>query len=181
MVIPLVIISSIGFSMTVNFASHLRNKYLMAARYLLLATLIVGQFARYEHMYWTHMSKEYPYSSQYGVKELVTYVSQNENKYKNIVVTDRYDQPYILFLFYTKYPPAEFQNNHVLTGRDKFGFSTVSQYGKYVFTSIDWGSIKLEYPDSLIAGTKEEIPMSANIVKKIYGTNDFEYFDVVAN
>ena len=37
------------------------------------------------------------------------------------------------------------------------------------------------YPNSLIIGTPEEIPDEANIIKRIYGTNGYEYFDVVEN
>ncbi len=182
MIIPLVIISGIGFYyLLILIKNFIRNKYLRYTIYYLLSTLIILGFLRYEHMYWVHMAKEYPYSSQYGVKELVSYVNENGSQFKNVVVTDRYDQPYILFLFYSKYSPVSFQNGHVLNGRDKFGFSTVSQFDKFVFTAIDWDTIKLEYPNSLIAGTTEEIPESSNIVKKIYGTNGFEYFDIVAN
>ena len=151
------------------------------ARYSLLFTFIVCNFARYEHMYWVHMAKEYPYSSQYGVKELVSYIRENQNKHQQIIVTDRYDQPYILFLYYLKYPPEKFQKEHVLTPRDKYGFSTVRNFDRFVFKPIDWDNDRQNFPDSLIIGTDEEIPKEANIVKKIYDSNDYLYFEVVAN
>src|SRR4029079_17524522 len=132
-------------------------------------------------MYWIHMSKEYPYSSQYGVKELVNYIQNSSDTSKNVIVTTRYDQPYILFLFFMKYPPAQFQKDHVLTQKDQFGFSTVNHFDRYYFQPINFNLLKTQMPNSLIAGTKEEIPKEANIIKKIYGTNGFEYFNVVAN
>jgi hypothetical protein len=107
MVVPLVIISAIGFERLIHWFNQ---KHLMVGIWFLVV-FVAWQFARYEHMYWTHMSKEYPFSSQYGVKELVDYVKSNQSKYENIVVTDRYDQPYILFLFYLKYPPENFQKD----------------------------------------------------------------------
>ena len=127
------------------------------------------------------MSKEYPYSSQYGVKELINYIEDGGRTFKNIVVTNKYDQPYILFLFYTKYPPQLFQKEHILTPRDKYGFSTVDQYSNFIFKSIDWDSDKLLYPDSLIIGSNEEIPDETNITKRIYGSNGYLYFKVVTN
>ena len=182
MTIPLVLISAIGFVGLVKWIGGLKNKYLSLILYLLTIIFVFWQFARYEHMYWIHMAKEYPFSSQYGVQELVSYVSQNEHKYQNIIVTDRYDQPYILFLFYMKYPPNEFQFNHSLSNRDQYGFSTVKQFGKYSFvTFTDWSSMRQEYPKSLIIGTPSEVPQTANIVKRIYGSNGYEYFDVVAD
>lgn len=178
MVIPLVIISAFGATYLIDW---FKKKNLKFGIWFLMI-FVVWQFARYEHMYWIHMSKEYPFSSQYGVKELVNYVELNQSKYKNIVVTDRYDQPYILFLFYMKYPPQNFQGKHTLTPKDQFGFSTVRSFDKYRFvTFTTWDEIKTKYPDSLIAGTPNEIPKEANIIKKIYGTNGYEYFDLVAN
>jgi hypothetical protein len=177
MVIPLLIISAIGFNSLIEWLKVKNLKFAIC----LLVFIIGWGFARYEHMYWVHMSKEYPFSSQYGVKELVSYVSQNQSKYKDIFVTNRYDQPYILFLFYMKYLPSQFQGHHSLTTRDDFGFSTVSDFDKYHFGSVDFNSLQNVYPGSLIVGTPEEIPQSGNVIKRIYGSNGYEYFDIIAD
>ncbi len=179
MVIPLTIISAFGLSYLVTW---LKNRGLVIG-YWLLVILIGWSFMRYEHMYWIHMAKEYPYSSQYGIKELVSYLNSGiEDRYKKVMVTDRYDQPYILFLFYLKYDPAKFQKEHTLTPRDQYGFSTVRSFGKYTFTSVvNWDRTREEFRDSLVAGTDEEILPGTNIVKEIYGTNGYKYFEVVAN
>ncbi len=182
MVIPLTIVSACGFDAIAEwFLTRRVNKFFRITTGLLISFFVVWCFARYEHMYWIHMSKVYPYSSQYGVKELMNYVSEHESDYRDIIVTTRYDQPYVLFLFYSKYPPSQFQSHHVLTSRDEFGFSTVADFGKYHFEPIDFSSLKENYPNSLIIGTPQEIPQAANIVKRIYGTNGFEYFDIVSN
>lgn len=178
MVVPLVIISAHGFVTAWNFMS---TRKLKIGNWLLIICVAIS-FLRYIHMYWVHMSKEYPSSSQYGVKELVTYVQENQDKYEKIVVTDRFDQPYILFLFYLKYPPEKFQLDHALTPRDNYGFSTVRNYDKYVFTSITgWDTLRQQYPHALIAGTDEEIYPETNIVKEIYGSNGHLYFQLIAN
>ncbi len=177
MVIPLVIISAMGFSYLVSLL--IKKNFLLGI--WLLVIVMMWQFARYEHMYWVHMSKEYPYSSQYGVKELVGYLQNTDKKYKDIVITDRYDQPYILYLFYTKYDPSHFQSEHTLTARDGYGFSTVRDFSNLHFYSIKFGEMRTQYPNSLIIGTPEEIPDEANIIKKVYGTNGYNYFDIVAN
>jgi hypothetical protein len=132
-------------------------------------------------MYWVHMAKQYPFSSQYGVKELVDFVSKEGKSHQKIIVTDRYDQPYILFLFYLKYPPQKFQEEHALSPRDRFGFSTVRTFDKYEFRPIDFDSIQPQNPGSLIIGTDEEIPEEANIIKEVYGTNGYLYFQSVSN
>lgn len=177
MVIPLVLISASGLMFIINWIVYKKYSTLLSVLFFVVAL----SFLRYEHMYWTHMSKEYPYSSQYGVKELVEYIAQDNGKHKDIVVTDRYDQPYILYLFYTKYNPFDFQNGHTLTAKDGYGFSTVRDFSNLHFYSIKFEEMRDKYPNSLIIGTKDEIPDEANIVKKIYGTNGFEYFDIVVN
>ena len=179
MVIPLVIISSLGLNQAINWI-YSRKRY---AQIFIIGLVIVisWSYVRYLHMYWVHMSKEYPYSSQYGVKELVTYLKENNKTYKDIIITDRYDQPYILYLFYTKYDPAKFQKDHTLTARDGYGFSTVRDFSNLHFYSVKFEEMRTEYPNSLIIGTPEEIPDEGNIIKRIYGTNGFEYFDIVAN
>jgi hypothetical protein len=127
------------------------------------------------------MAKEFPFSSQYGVPELVKYISSVQGDYENVIITTRYDQPYVLFLFYMNYPPKKFQKLHRLTSRDEYGFSTVGEFDKYVFKQIDWDADKIVYRDSLIVGTDEEIPQEANIIEQVYGTNGFLYFEIMAN
>lgn len=179
MVIPLVMICAIGLDAVLAWIS--KYERFKKFGYLIVSIIIALGFARYEHMYWTHMAKEYPYSSQYGAKELVSYIQENQDKYKKILVTNRYDQPYILFLFYMKYDPAKFQSEHGLTPRDGFGFSTVNHFDKYSFATIKFDQAIPENHGALIVGTKDEITKEANIVKDIYGTNGFLYFRAVAN
>ncbi|MEJ2347964.1 MAG: glycosyltransferase family 39 protein [Patescibacteria group bacterium] len=182
MVIPLVIISAYGL-ISLSYWLHgiVKSKAFLNFIFLLFLLLISWGFARYLHMYWVHMAKEYPFSSQYGVKELVAFVEEEGRKYEKVIVTDRYDQPYILFLFYLKYPPEEFQGNHVLTGRDKYGFSTVDHFDKYYFGPINYDEVAPNNPRSLIVGTDGEIPDHANIIKTIYFPNGEPAFEVVAN
>jgi hypothetical protein len=182
MVIPLTIISALGLTAMLEWVKKaVKNVNLFTIYYLLFTSVIFFGFFRYLNLYYTFMAKEYPFSSQYGAMELVNYISQNEDKYERIIVTDRYDQPYVLFLFYLRYPPEKFQANHELTPRNRFGFSTVESFDKYEFRQVDYEVDLPNNPRSLIVGTDEEIPDEANVVKEIYGTNGYKYFQIVAN
>jgi len=182
MVIPLVIISAGGLVyLSKHLHKRIKSKKILDFIFVIFVLIISWNFLRYLHMYYTHMSKEYPFSSQYGAKELVNYVSAVNDKYDKILVTDAYDQPYILFLFYEKYPPSVFQENHFLSVKDAYGFSTVGTFDKYVFKSIDFEEDRKKYPNSLIIGTNEEIPDEANIVNTIYFPNGLPAFQAVAN
>jgi 4-amino-4-deoxy-L-arabinose transferase-like glycosyltransferase len=181
---PLIIFSAYGAYCLIQLLLKMKtNKKIIPFSYLMLffiVTVFSWNVLRYLHEYYVHMAKDYPYSSQYGIKNLVTYLNNETPKDKSIIITDRYDQPYILFLFYLQYPPLKFQKEHQLTTRDNFGFSTVRQFDRYRFTSVNFDQVKKDYPNSIIAGTDSEIPDSANVVKKIF-ENNFLYFKVVDN
>jgi len=172
MVIPITLFSSYG----------LVRLYKMFSKYrLIFVALFLWGISRYLIMYWIHMAKEYPFSSQYGMAELVTFLDKEAKDVKRIVVTDRYDQPYILFLFYLKYPAEKFQEEHGLSPQDKYGFSTVRSFDKYYFMPINYDLVQPAYPDSIIVGTDGEIPDHANIIKRINFPSGDVAFEVVAN
>jgi 4-amino-4-deoxy-L-arabinose transferase-like glycosyltransferase len=182
MVIPLVLIAAFGFVHLIDIIQH--SKYTRKFFPVLLTIIIfiyIVSVLRYIHMYYVHMIKEYPFSSQYGVKELVEYVAPIHQNYSKVIITDRYDQPYILFLFYMKYDPAEFQHDHTLTSRDLYGFSTVRSFNNFLFESIPFVEFRTNYPNSLIIGTDKEILDGANVSKDIYGSNGYRYFRIVQN
>lgn len=182
MVIPLTIISGFGLYHIMTWIKNLKVLYLRQLMVVVVSVIVTLSVTRYVHMYHIHMVKEYPFSSQYGVEELVNYTQSKYDELDNIVVTDRYDQPYILFLFYSKFDPKKFQADHQLTPRDQYGFSTVRKFDKYVFSSINnWDEMRKEYPNALIAGTDEEIFTGTNIVQRIYGPNGYLYFEIIKN
>jgi len=179
MSIPLTIISSYGFIVTMSFLKKRGGKVAFTISMLVALSLFVWSTSRYLHQYHGHMAKTYPFSSQYGVKELVAYVETRKDEFDEIRVTNRYDQPYILFLFYMKYPPSEFQKNHVLTERDIFGFSTVDNFDKYGFSQIKWDEVR-DMRNVLIAGSGEEIHEDeANVVEVVNFPNGKPAFEVV--
>lgn len=174
MIIPFCIISAVGIKELLNKFNY--NKIVV----VFFSLFVIWSFARYQLMYWIHMPKEYPFSSQYGLSELVSYLSSLDSN-KQIYITDRYDQPYILFLYYLKFDPFNFQNDHKLTGRDKYGFSTVRDFSKYHFISVDYDYLRPNFPDTIIVGTDQEIPPGANIIKQIFFPNGEIAFEIVDN
>lgn len=146
--------------------------------------LVIGyswQVSRYLHEYYVHYPQVYPAAWEYGFKELVPYVESIKDRYDKILVTDKYDQPYILFLFYSRYPPQNFQGNHDLTFRDKFNFSTVRDYAKYHFESTPWEKVRDNH-SSLIVAAPEDIPeVGVNIVKTIYFPGGSPAFKIISN
>ena len=138
MVYPLTLITAAGIYQFFAFIFPRAKKIAVG---LCLFTLIIGGYevARYLHQYYLHYPKELPFAWQYGFAQIAAYTKDHENEYDKIIVSDRYDQPYILMAFFLQYPPEKLQQEIVLTPRDKFGFSTVRKFGKYEFRRIDYG------------------------------------------
>lgn len=178
MVIPLTMLIAYGIIVFVDGVRSMAKTPLFELVVLILTLGITWDLTRYLHAYYSHMAKEYNSSSQYAVKELVEY-TQGKQQFSNVVVTDKYDQPYILFLFYLKYPPRDFQKDHVITPRDQYGFSTVRSFGRYRFYSVNWDTMR-DMSDTLLVGAPEEInDIDANIVERIYFPSGDVAFEIV--
>lgn len=173
MLIPLVIIMAAAI-----------REFTRTKKPLIVIGLVVVfgyQISRYLHEYYVHYPKQYPAAWEYGFQELVSYINDQENKYDQIIVTDKYDQPYILFLFYQKYPPSIFQTQHSLSVRDKFNFSTVREYGKFHFRPTAWEEVK-DLQNVLIVAPPEDVPLAgANVINTISFPNGEVAFKIIAN
>lgn len=119
--------------------------------------LFLLNFFYYLHMYYVHTPREYSQWWQYGYKEAVQTVAKYEKNFDRIIVTYRYDQPYIYFLFYNQIDPQWYQKNW---GGGEIQRANRS-FGKYEFRNIDW--IKdSNLTKTLLIGTPKEIPANTN-------------------
>jgi len=155
MSVPLMIIAALG---TYEFF-ELIKKYKFVYKILIFCIfgfLSFYSFARYLHMYYVHYPKELPYAWQYGFDQVAAFTKENYNKYDHIIITDRYDQPYILIAFFTKYPPADLQRDIVMSEPDHYGFATGRKLGKYEFRTINYEQDKL-LPNTLLITAEEKV------------------------
>lgn len=177
LVFALIIIVSCG----IYYLLHSLHKHLKPIITLILICSYTWLFSRYLHEYYVHYPQEYPYAWEYGFKELAKYLVTVQDKYKQVWITDKYDQPYIILLFYLQYPPEKFQNAHVLTLRDKFNFSTVRDFDKFHFESTPWEKVR-DIHSTLIVASPSDIPsVGVNIVKTINFPNNSPAFQIISN
>lgn len=156
MVVPLTIISALGVSVFIDFFKKLKPKVIYVSLITLLTLVSFYSFTRYLHLYYVHYPKELPFAWQYGFDQISDYVKDHYDEYDHIVITDRYDQPYILLAFFLKYPPAQLQKELVFSDRDNFGFSTGRSFGKFEFRKINYDQDK-KLPNTLIISADETI------------------------
>lgn len=177
MVIPLTLISGLGLGMLWENLQRLAQ----LTRYLTLSlvVLVIGlSLVSFLEKYYLHLPKQYALEWEYGFSQAVPYIASSQDKYQKVVITDRYDQPYILLLFYLKYDPAKYQKEFKGIGDNKFGFSTITSFDKYEFRPIG----KEEIPKSkntLFVGTNEEIGEDLIPLKVINFPNGIPAFKIV--
>jgi len=132
----------------------------LAAAYLLFAVFNIIYFLE---DYWMHYSKDYSREWQYGYKDAVNYMNQNDSQYNKVFLTNELGRAYVYTLFYKKYDPALFRKDADIK-RDAFGFVTVNKFGKYYFNKDIISKNKEKnvlYIDSL-----GDVPKNAKILKE---------------
>lgn len=112
----------------------------------------------YMDRYFVHMPKEYSQDWLYGYKQSVQILSEQmaKKQYDHIVITDKYGQPYIYYLFYTKYPPAVFQKQAILD-QQTVDVGTVRKIDNLEFRPIYYPHDRF-VKNSLYIGLLDELP-----------------------
>jgi 4-amino-4-deoxy-L-arabinose transferase-like glycosyltransferase len=177
MVIPLTIIIAYGL---VQLISRIKNKLLCYSSSAVIGVLLVLYFVFYSHSYYNHYPKELPYAWQYGFEDIASYISESYDQYDTFVITDRYDQPYILMAFYLKYPPESLQAQMNMEPRDKFGFSTLCKFDKFVFKTIEY-QIDIQTPNALIISSMDEPVDDTRVIDTIYDPSGLPMYKIVSS
>lgn len=152
MVIPISILIALGLYQVTKHSSF-TIKLLIFLSYLL-------SFFYYLDSYYNHAPQRYSFAWNRGFSEIIPFIESQKYNYKNIYLTDKYDQPYILYLFYSKYDPAKIQSQIKLTPADKFGFSTVDKIDNITFKippEIPSDSLVIEASDFQFTGQSFKI------------------------
>lgn len=155
MTIPLSIIIASGtyyfFDLTKKYFPH--NLFLISIFYIYSVYYFINA-------YFIHAPKRFPFAWNTGFSEIVPYLESQKDKYQDIYFTDKYDQPYILYLFFAKYPPQKIQAQIELTPPDKFGFSTVPKIDNIIFhipKQIPSDSLVIDSSDFQLTGKSFKI------------------------
>lgn len=133
--------------------------------YVLLSAV---NFVYYLDQYFVQLNYYDSQFWQYGYKQAVDEVKVLQNKYNEIVISDRQpmDKSYMFFLFYLEYSPSEYQK----IGENSSGsFAAHHSFGRYTFRPIDWKNDSLK-KGVLYIGNPDEIPEGA-AMKTIYNLN----------
>lgn len=75
---------------------------------------------------------------QYGYKKIFQDYSTKFSDYDHVIISDRYNQPYIFALFYLKYNPDRFRAEVKYNKSIRKETSLVSSFSNFIFTDIDY-------------------------------------------
>ncbi len=119
--------------------------------------ILVNLFVYLDRFY-VHMPKQYSQGWLYGYREVFNDLKTRTdlNKYNKVVMTDKYGQPYIYYLFYTKYLPQNFQKQAKLD-QPTVDVGTVRSIDNIEFRHVYWPKDRGE-TNSLFIGSLEELP-----------------------
>ncbi len=148
--IPLIYFAAVGIS---YFLDHWRWLGVIA-----LFISYTTCFYYYSDLYYNHMVKVKPDHWLYGYQQAANFVVSHQNG-KQVTFSDFYGQPYIYYLFASKYDPAKYQLQSHLTvsGLDT---GKVEKIDNITFTTPDFKSLSqksnqlmiLTYDDSIRQG-----------------------------
>lgn len=147
--IPLMYFSALGIYC---FTQKFKNIFV----YLLIIGTYLISFIYYGDLYLNHMVKKNPNDFLYGYKETMEFVNEYQNQFDHIYITDFYGQPYIFYLFYSKYNPSTYQSQAKLTENSSGDTGKIEQIDKIKFTSIQYQTIK-NSPKTLSIFSLDEI------------------------
>lgn len=146
--IPLVYFVSLGIF---AFLEKYRSK-LFSLGILIIYLL---SFVYYSDLYLNHMVVRSPYDFLYGYRQAMNYVIENQDKYDQIIISDYYGQPYIFYLFYSKYSPIKYQQQAKLSD-DSLDTGKITSLDKIKFETPSFEYVK-NNPKTLAIFAQEEI------------------------
>jgi len=87
-------------------------------------------------------SSKYSWSWQYGYSQLVSYVSQHQGSFDQVIITKKYGEPHIFFLYYQKINPFTYRFDANLDRYFRSDWYWVDSFSKYRFVN-DWEFSKI--------------------------------------
>ncbi|MBU2577632.1 glycosyltransferase family 39 protein [Patescibacteria group bacterium] len=157
MVIPLTFLAALGVDHFLTFAS--KSKYFKLPAYLLLVTCYLLLFFRFLDLYFIHDPKISSDNRLYGYKQAVQYINPLIGQKDKVVFTDIYGQPYIFYLFYSKYDPAKYQKQAFLVENPYGDVGKVERIDNIEFRNIYWPKDR-SFNNSLFIGNEFDLPIT---------------------
>ena len=158
MLIPLIVISSVGLSKI--FSKKLLILFYSPALLLSLVYFLNLYFVHYPYYFAKYWLSPY--------KQVISLLNNNISSFKRVVFTNTLGQPYIFVLFYNKINPREFWLQTEFVKSPVGDVGQVVSFDKYSFGKVDWPAQRGD-SSTIFIGNQYELPKQdmnpANLVR----------------
>ncbi len=137
LVIPLVFLIGTGLTDFLSFFSR-RGKVLQAASTLAVSLTYGFLFVRLLDNYFVHDPIINAKDRLYGYRTMIKAVQTLAAGKDKVVITSKYGQPYIFYLFYTAYDPAKYQKSAKLKENPYGDVGEVERIDNIEFRPVYW-------------------------------------------
>jgi 4-amino-4-deoxy-L-arabinose transferase-like glycosyltransferase len=158
MVVPLAIFTATGIFLFFDWCRK-QGKMIFYAGGLALIFGYAFCLFLYLDIYYVHFPKLNSAGWNYGADRVAAIVEEAKPKYNNVVVTQKYGQPYIFYLFYTRYDPRRYQPQAFLKEDPNGDVGIVEKIDNIEFKAIYW-PVDRNRKKTLFIGTPEELPLN---------------------
>lgn len=145
-------------------------KNTIVSRFLILGIILAFliNFVIYLNQYYVETPRLYGYFWQAGNKEAILKARELEKNYDEIIMSYRYDQPYIYYLFYNKFDPKTYQENWSSVNQENERF--YRKIGKYSFKNINISELQNRETNdkTLLIATPDEVSKDLKPIYIIY-------------
>ncbi len=190
MVVPLVLIASVGLQHLLLFANSQKK---IITKYILLFSFgcaFTFSFVYYLDSYFVHLPVHDSNYWEYGYKQMVETIKPIQNNYKNIKVQQSFAQPYIFFLFYggdgsnggpkngQGYDPAKYQKDaNWVTSENAADVGYVVKLDNICFCAIDWSVNRGDHGVLFVADPLRIPPLDSNDPNQFILISDIKYLN----
>ncbi len=136
---------------------------------IITVLILIGNTYTFWQNYNGGYRKNYSWSWQYGYKQAVEFVKNNQHSYDRIVFTKKYGEPHAFVLFYLNYDPYKYQTNENLIRYQRSNWFWVDRFDKFEFIN-DW-EIQEKVSgmkNTLLVTTPGNYPQNFKILERIY-------------
>jgi len=176
MVIPLVFIAGTGVMVLFSFLNRTKVVFRYGLK-LLLIFVYLALFIRLWDLYFAHDKFYNSADRLFGYKEMYDFINPRISDKDKVVITNKYGQPYIYYLFYSKYDPKSYQKIANLTNNPYGDVGEVERIGKIEFREINWPGDRFT-KNSLFVGDEFELPITDIVGQEnIYFLKEIKYFN----
>lgn len=174
MVVFLIIISTLGLDMLFSYFKDKSRSYV----YFLIVILYGIFFGSYYINFIQNYNKASSGDWQYGYKEVYESYSEKFTNYDHVLITDQYAQPYIFYLFYSKFDPRRFKESIKYDSPDRWGFSTVKSINNIQYQKIDENKIP-SGKNLIFSSNNDQLTISPkDIIKSLDGSNLIYVYEI---